>query len=350
MKRSNGSGSVVKLSGNRRRPYAVRVSSRDPHGHITQHTLSYHAKVQEAQAALEEYNRQRTAGTAPSPDKLSITVQQVYDAWSQREYQKMSSACMYSYRAAWKRLSKFASRPFRDITLDEWQSILDEAESSGKSQSTINNAATLIRFLFSYCTKRDIVGKDYSKFLDIPSVNPLKSRGILTDLQLHQLQQMADSGVPWADSVLILCYTGFRIQEFLSLTRFSYHEEDNGYFVGGVKTEAGRDRIVPIHPKIMPYVQSHLSQHGETIFCDSDGRRMSYTHYRIIFDQLMQDIGASNVTPHWCRHTFATRLHAANADELAMKWLLGHSTKGDVTATYIHQTIPLLRDAILLLA
>ena len=36
MKRANGSGSIVKLSGNRRRPYMVRVSARDEYGHIVQ--------------------------------------------------------------------------------------------------------------------------------------------------------------------------------------------------------------------------------------------------------------------------------------------------------------------------
>lgn len=41
MKRANGTGTVVKLSGNRRRPYTVRVSGRDRFGRLTQATLGY---------------------------------------------------------------------------------------------------------------------------------------------------------------------------------------------------------------------------------------------------------------------------------------------------------------------
>ena len=84
MRRANGTGSIVKLSGNRRRPYLVKISARDKDGYVRQVALSYHAKLQEAQDALEEYNRKAAAGQTPSADMLSWTVEQVYTAWSER--------------------------------------------------------------------------------------------------------------------------------------------------------------------------------------------------------------------------------------------------------------------------
>lgn len=65
MRRANGTGSIVKLSGNRRRPYIVKISARDKDGYVRQVALSYHAKLQEAQEALEEYNRKAAAGQTP---------------------------------------------------------------------------------------------------------------------------------------------------------------------------------------------------------------------------------------------------------------------------------------------
>lgn len=351
MKRPNGTGTVTRLSGSRRRPYVVRIPSRDERGRVVQKALSYHETARDAQAALDEYNRLRTAGRAPAGDKLSMTVQQVFDGWSAREYKKLKPASITSHNAAWKkRVSRYANRKFRDVTLDEWQLILDEAEEQGLSQSTINNVALLIKDLYSYAMERDIVGKNYSDYLDIPSVDPIKAKGSLNDLQLAKVEEMAAAGVPMADTVLMLCYTGFRISEFLSLTRFSYHPDGVGYLQGGLKTNAGRNRIVPVHPKIRPYLLSWLSRGGDTIICSSFGRPLSSDKYREIFAGLMEQIGAPEATPHWCRHTFATRLHAAGADPLTTKWLLGHSTKGDVTARYTHDTLPVLTDAILLLA
>lgn len=351
MKRANGTGSVVKLSGNRRRPWAVKVSGRNEYGHVIQHIVSYHEKAAEAQLALEEYNRARAAGTAPSVNKLSLTVADVFEAWKAREYRKLKPASITSHNAAWnKRVSRFASRKMRDMTLDEWQSLMDEDEDAGLSQSSINNDALLIKALYSYAMERDIVGKDYSKFLDVPSVGAKRPRNALNDIQVTQLAQLAADGFPWADTALMLCYTGFRVSEFLQLTRFSYHPEEGGYLQGGLKTDAGRNRIVPIHAKIRPYLLTWLAKEGQTIICDELGKPISPDRYRDYFQEVMQRVGAPEATPHWCRHTFATRLHTAKADPLAVKWLMGHSTKSDITAHYTHKTVAALNEAIKLLA
>lgn len=86
MKRANGTGSVVKLSGNCRRPWAVKVSGRNEYGHVIQKIVSYHEKAAEAQLALEEYNKARASGTAPAVGKLSFTVADVFGAWKVRFY------------------------------------------------------------------------------------------------------------------------------------------------------------------------------------------------------------------------------------------------------------------------
>lgn len=351
MKRANGTGSIVKLAGNRRRPYAVKVSGRNKYGQVVQTILSYHAKAAEAQDALEAYRLAKSAGAAPSVDAASMTVGDVFDAWKAREYRKLKPASIASHNAAWnKRVSRFASRKMRSMALDEWQALLDEDEDAGLSQSTINNDALLIKALYSYSMERDIVGKDYSRYLDVPSVGSKRPREALDDLQVARLSQMAAEGVPWADTALMLCYTGFRVSEFLQLTRFSYHPEEGGYLQGGLKTEAGRNRIVPVHPKIQPYLAAWLSKGGDTVICGERGQAIPPEQYREHFKSLMERLGAADATPHWCRHTFATRLHAAKADPLAIKWLLGHSTKSDVTARYTHESVAILKEAVRLLA
>ena len=346
MKRANGSGSVVRLSGNRRRPYMVRVSARDEYGHIVQRALSYHEKAAEAQAALEEYNRNRLAGTAPTADRMNATLQEVFDGWKARNFRKLNDSSVHSYTAAWnKRVSQYAEQKIRGITLDDWQQLLDDAESEGLSQSSINNTAILIKQLCSYAMERDILGKDYSQYLDVPSVDVKNPRNALTDLQLQKLEKLAAAGEPWADTALMLCYTGFRVSEFLQLTRFSYHPEDGGYLQGGLKTDAGKNRIIPLHPKIRPYLDRWLARGGDTIICGEDGKSLHSDQYRALFSPLMEKVGAVGATPHWCRHTFATKLHTAGVDELTTKWLMGHSTKSDITAHYTHETIAVLAAA-----
>lgn len=99
--------------------------------------LSYHAKLQEAQEALEEYNRKAAAGQTPSADMLSWTVEQVYTAWSEREYPGAGNPLLPPTRHPGT--SVFPATPpakCSSVTLDEWQAILDEGEDEGRSQSS----------------------------------------------------------------------------------------------------------------------------------------------------------------------------------------------------------------------
>lgn len=83
----------------------------------------------------------------------------------------------------------------------------------------------------------------------------------------------------------------------------------------------------------------------------ADGTAITAKWYRTVaFPPVAAVLGAEDATPHWCRHTFATRLHAAGADKLTTKWLLGHSTKNDITAHYTHETVEVLNATIRLLA
>ncbi len=94
---------------------------------------------------------------------------------------------------------------------------------------------------------------------------------------------------------------------------------------------------------------SWLDKGGEAIICDENGKPLSSERYREHFRYVAGLLGVPDATPHWCRHTFATLLYTAKADPLTVKWLLGHSTKSDITAHYTHETIGTLKEAIELL-
>ena len=45
--------------------------------------------------------------------------------------------------------------------------------------------------------------------------------------------------------VLILCYTGMRPTELMTLKHSNVHLDER-YMLGGIKTKAGKDRVIPI--------------------------------------------------------------------------------------------------------
>ena len=67
-----------------------------------------------------------------------------------------------------------------------------------------------------------------------------------------------------------------------------------------------------------------------------------------MFDKVMQETRC-NHTPHECRHTCATMLDNANANETATKRILGHSVQGITKGVYTHKDLHQLKKAIDLL-
>jgi Site-specific recombinase XerD len=340
MRRPNGAGTIVKLPGNRRRPYAVKVCCLARPGLWKQKYIGYYEKGREAQDALDAYN----SGSKPV-DLTAVTFAHVYELWSARKYAKAGASSVASYKTSWAHLSPLATKPVDQITLDDLQTIIDNAEAAGMSKSSINNDKILMKALFTFALKHDWIVKDYSAFVEMPSVGAKHEKGIFDDIQMTTLAEMAADGFPWADTALILCYTGFRIGELLALTRFDY-DADADCLRGGSKTEAGKDRLVPVHPKIRPYILRRIAEGGDRIICNRALPVKDAWYRKRCFAPIAEALGTPQATPHWCRHTFASRLHAAGADRLAIKRIMGHAN-GDVTEYYTHTDITFLTSELL---
>ena len=59
---------------------------------------------------------------------------------------------------------------------------------------------------------------------------------------------------PVVKMILVMCYSGFRVSAYVQKDFVVNLEE--GYFRGGIKTESGRNRVVPIHSAIRPLLES----------------------------------------------------------------------------------------------
>ena len=335
MRRANGTGSIVDLGKNRRNRYAVKVSYLARPGLWKQKYLAYCRTAREAQETLDNYLRSNA-----KPQDIGTTLGDVYAVWSARKYAKAGPASVASYKASWARLSALEGKEIRKVTIDDLQAIIDQDEAKGLSKSSINNDLMLMRALFKHALERDLVEKDYTEFVELPQVGAKIEKGAFDDMAMHKLEKLAADDFPWADTALILCYTGFRVSEFLGLTRFSYHDDGN-YLQGGMKTEAGRGRIIPVHPKVAPYLQKWLARSGDRIICDADGRPIPSYKYRELFSPVAKAIGYPQATPHWCRHTAASIMRMAGMEDLAVKRILGHSDK-DITDHYTHVDIEYL--------
>ena len=81
-RRPNGTGSVVKLSGNRRNPFEVRSPSKglDERGNPIYEVLGYTANREDGYRMLDEY-----IDNPYDPDLRNITLGKLYERWKRVE-------------------------------------------------------------------------------------------------------------------------------------------------------------------------------------------------------------------------------------------------------------------------
>jgi len=115
-------------------------------------------------------------------------------------------------------------------------------------------------------------------------------------------------------------------------------------FRGGIKTAAGKNRIVPIHSAIRPIVENRLNTNFE-YFINVNCKRVTITSYRAKWAALMAYLNIDK-TPHECRHTFESVLDSNGANRKCIDLMTGHASRDVGNRVYNHKTIEELREAI----
>ena len=331
----NNYGCVTKLKGNRSRPWVVKVTVYDEEGHAKQVPIDYAETEEKGNIILAEYNNNPW-----NIDRNKVTLVELYNRWAKIKLPKLGTSLQSSLKSAFKHCSKYYGLKYRNIRAYQMQDCIDNCGYGYSTQGAIKNLwGHLDRFAFE-C---DIIDKMYSSITSAPPI-PETSREPFTDAQVDALWKMKDD--PWVNTVLLFIYTGFRLNELLGM-KTEWVNTKEWYFQNGIKTAAGKGRIVPIHEKIKPLVKQFLDQ-GNLYLFSYQGKKISQTKYYKFWDEVMAKIDADK-TPHEARHTFETNLDNAKANRKCIDLLMGHKSKDVGNRVYNHKTIEQLRDTVNLL-
>ncbi len=363
----NGYGSIKYLGKGRRNPYAV-------HPPTTEFTLDGVPKTPKALCYVDDWMKGFAVLTAyhagnytpellqelaelPSDSDTGIidhiladysamkgkepgtpekTFREVYEDFYRYKFERdkskvYSKSSQYSIRAAFKNCAALHDKPFRSLRHDDLQNVVDCCPLGYGSLELI---VMLFNQMYSYADIYELCDKDYSKHVKVNMHDNTKHGKAFTDQELRVLWRHTDNEV--IEFLLIMCYSGFRISAYKTL---EIHMKER-YFLGGVKTAAGKNRIVPIHPAILPLVRKRLKRSGQ-LLTESPGtfRQKMYTE--------LDKLHLNRHTPHDCRHTFSALCEKYKVHENDRKRMLGHSFGGDITnQVYGHREIEELRHEI----
>ena len=288
----------------------------------------------DAEAALPGLtaaDRRPRTGTATQRKRTSITLRELFNQWEPTHQRDRST--MNCYRAGFRLFADLWFQRMDDIDIDDLQECMD---SSDAGRRTKENAKTALGLVYKYGIPRNAVPKDrnLAQFLRIRDADDGSSRTGFSAEEQAKLWAAAREGDEDAKMVLCHCYLGFRPSGFLQITVSDYNAAEKA-FVGGIKTDAGIDRTVTVSPKIQPWVDARIAAAGAGYVFGQDGQQMTIKRYRVIFYALLQRLGIDNpvdeegrhrLTPHACRHTFATLMKRAKGSDTDKLALIGHTS------------------------
>jgi len=225
LKRANGTGTVYKLQGRRKRPW-VAAKNKTIIGY-------YETKT----AALEALGK--LVGKDIT-ERYNMTFSEVFEEWKVEHYRDLGKSGIDSYNRAYDVFESLHDRKFRELKTMDFQTVIDGH--MGKKHSTVAKYKQLITQMSEWAIREELITNNFARYVKLPE-NIKVEKDIFSEAEIEKLEK---NNSETAKIILMLIYTGMRIGELFSLPLADYHET---YVIGGEKTEAGRNRIIPIRPE-----------------------------------------------------------------------------------------------------
>ena len=259
MRKPNGYGSIKRLSGARRRPFVFVVSE-----HGRQKPVEYFATQVEAEIFAADYNKIHTNRSLPGH---KITLAELYHRWlpCHIDDTRPSQSTLDSYHNAYQHLSTLHGMSVEDLHYADYQRIIDDMRRHGLSYSSVKKVRSLISLLLKYADKIELATTNYASLLSIGRNRPVRPHHTFSRQKINRLWNALD--YPGVDTVLILLYTGMRCGEMLQLQKSDVHLRQCYIRITRSKTAAGI-RIIPIHHRILPLIESRMKSPGDVLICD----------------------------------------------------------------------------------
>ena len=334
MRLPNGFGQISYLKGRRlRKPYRAMVTvGKTAEGRPICKLLkpeAYFATYNDAYTALLQYRQN------PYDFHTSATFKEIYDKWFASWSVNKSESTLRRNTYCLQYCEEVLHTDIREIKPMHILSCMDKTPSPGFKKAT--------RFIFkevlNYGVEHGILTVNVAKTFDTKISDEGKKRTIqhrvLTPEEINMLWERKQD--PVCRAILIQCYTGFRPDELCVLKKSDVNMK-NWTITGGMKTEAGRNRVVPVIEKIKGIVGDAMNTPTDSFITTQYGKSMEYRNYYKRMKELLPDH-----LPHDCRKTFVTMAKKAGVNDFAIKRIVGHSIKDITEDVYTERDVEWLR-------
>lgn len=389
-RRKNGKGTVVFLGANRNKPFAARIMiGKDISGKPLYYDIdtfendidalvcleNYHKEPYPLYIKENKYNRIVTFPCKPYPlvavqnphknivEKVkqgNYTFKQLFEKFKtaklptedeikleKEQHIKPKGKFAYHYSrgmiTAFNNSKELYDKVYKDLKTSDFQEFLSTCN---KNYETLRIMKNLYIKLDEFAFQEDLIEKSYAQYITINNTNNQRTISKEKTYKYEQIDYL------WRinpenykeefikDILLLTIYTGCRAEELLFIKTKNIFIDKN-YFVGGVKTKAGINREIPIHPAVKNIFKKYYNLNNEFLFMMPNGRRANYDYYlyHYKFNFVEKHPFLKHHTAHDGRHTLRTELEKLNIKQVIINSIIGHSNDNVGQDIYTHISI-----------
>ena len=231
-KKGNGRGSITKTKKNK--PYWVRVTDSVTKKRVS---LGLYKTKKEAQQKLDEY-----LFNPYNLETHTMTFEEIFNLFKEAQEKNVAKATFKSYVNSYKRCKPLYNLIFRDIKTPQLQSLINDLNCSKGTKSITKK----------YAIEMEILATNRAEHIKLPKESKHKEINIFTGYDIKKLWD--NIKIDWVKYILIMIYTGMRIEETVELKKENVDLQEE-FIHGGNKTRKGKNRSIPIHKDIVEIIK-----------------------------------------------------------------------------------------------
>lgn len=335
----NGLGSIHKLSGNRYKPFLARKSAI---------TLPNGSTFREVVGTFETYEEAYQALIDPTVHVANATtLMDLFEIFKDtNEFKSLSQSTQSRYNTDIKKLSDICYTDIQKLRYQDLQKVIDKLENEGYqtrvngkvvtkkySQDVLKKTVVLISKLYTIAVKNEIVNTNLAELIEISTKKNKKTFNIFTDIEIEKMFNNLDAH-PMIRPILLAIFTGLRPVELVALEKSHYDRQNHTICGMGAKTEAGRSKVVVLHPRVYDIVE-YLYKNSMKYLIHIDNEKLTTQRYRRQFKQALEALDIPVRNPYATRDTCAALMNRYNVDKETIKNQMGHVSYSTTSDNYI---------------
>lgn len=264
------------------------------------------------------------------------TLNDLWVAYQQGAYTKLSASKQESYRIAWRRIECLGTAKISDLTTPVLQECVNKG---GKTHYPARDMKDLLSKLYQIAMANQFVTSNLARFLILPDQES-REREAFNDNEVRLLWNDYAAGNLWTGYVLLMIYTGMMPGELLGVRKENIDWARKEIVKSGKKTKVRKETPIVLADVIVPVLADLCANSKSDKLLEANKDSFYKSYYEVL-----ERAGTRKLVPYSCRHSTATALALANIAPSVIQQIMRHA-KITTTQQYIHIDMAACLDAI----